>query len=246
MIDKDTMVVMPTPMKYGFRILENGRVEYPRTYTQYLFRLEDALRYLSQVSPYLAEALIFYNVPVRDELRQVGIHALTEYLKSLCPDDEGLASVMDACSAQWERTVLADYDIQICPVTQELQFAGHAFQGLDDLLGQVEISASGAGEAYISRHEATGIGLHVGETSLRYPCFDSEDYASEDRCYRNFIIRQHPVGVDEIRRFHAIKPLANDRRVHELVPRDMLPMVYYDGEGGFMLVATDKEQGLTI
>lgn len=70
--------------------------------------------------------------------------------------------------------------------------------------------------------------------------FDSSVWG-DDRTYQNYIIRDHPIGNVEMIRFHDLPSGSNAIRVYEHIPTSMLPMVYYSGDGNYMLVATKKE-----
>ena len=242
MIDKNTMVILDTPMRITPKVENGERVVFASTYSQYEFSLDDALHYASEVNPYVMYDLIYHNIPLRDELRQVGMTALASRLKQLRPQDKRLAEVIDGCADSWQDRAVADFDIQLHPVTRLVEICGHAFHGLDEIAGLVEVAAGGRGEPYLTRRQVDDVGVHVGEASFRYPCFDCYDDAGEDRYYCNYIIRDHPITDREVRSLHSIRPSRDECRLHEFTPASMLPMAYYSGDGGFMLVATARRE----
>ena len=80
--------------------------------------------------------------------------------------------------------------------------------------------------------------VHVGEMWMPYPCFDSEDFAIENRSYQNFVFREHPINQDDMRVMSELPSKGNECRISENMPAEVLPIVFYVGDGDSMLVAT--------
>ncbi len=80
-------------------------------------------------------------------------------------------------------------------------------------------------------------GLHVGELWESYPTFDSYD-ASDDRSYDNIIIRKRPISARDLKLLSEVKREMNACRVHENIPEELLPIIYHDGDNGYILVAS--------
>lgn len=80
-------------------------------------------------------------------------------------------------------------------------------------------------------------GLHVLEIYQRYPCFDSSDYAYEDRFYRNFFFSKKPFTQEEINILAEMKRTGNLEYINDYnMPEQALPSVYYVGDGNKMLL----------
>ena len=56
----------------------------------------------------------------------------------------------------------------------------------------------------------------------------------------NFIIRQLPITVADLRQLNEVKRGMNACRVNEYISPNLLPVVYHDGDNPFILVVTTK------
>lgn len=223
---KNVSVVVPTR-------LESELVE---------ITLEDALEYMVELGDkYLLEDIVLYNIPLRDRLREVGISALAEELKQLRPADAVLAEYVDYFVDRHKDIKLADFDIQMYAATEDFTIGNYTFHGLDDLKSKVCLSApSFIDKIRLFDDKESSHAPFVGELYERYPCFDFEDYANENRFFRNFIIRDTTITRDDLQKLNALSGRDNCRKLTEQTPSNMLPMVYYDGESGYILVGNVK------
>lgn len=132
--------------------------------------------------------------------------------------------------------------IREVPIDADIEIKGHVFHGLKDIQAAVEKSLhEGYSQNWFTNQKPRKpCKVHVGELWTPYPCFDSDDYANENRCYRNFIFRSHRITRWDLSRMAKIPSRCNDCRVHEDTPAWMLPMVFYCGDGLTMLVAERK------
>lgn len=81
-------------------------------------------------------------------------------------------------------------------------------------------------------------GVYVGEDSERYPCFDSEDYATENRFYWNFVFATSKRELDEkMEKLKGMTPLEMD---YNKLTEDMAPMAYWGGDSCYEVVLTDS------
>lgn len=239
---KDINVVVPTRLKSEVVEIANGKWGIEYHYGQYLFTLEEALEYMvEQRDKYLLEDIVLYNVPLRDRLREVGISAFAEELKQLRPADAVFAEYVDYFVERHKDIKLADFDIQLYAATEEFTIGKYTFHGLDDLKSKVCLSASACVEKirFVNDKEYSHA-PYVGELYERYPCFDSEDYANEDRFFLNLIIRDTVITRDDLEKFNTLSGRGNSLKLTEQTPSNMLPMVYYDGESGYILVGNVK------
>ena len=134
---------------------------------------------------------------------------------------------------RWE-----DVDIISISTSTPVQYAGYIYHGLSDLLeASYESYQRMAAEPYIVRRTES------------YPCFDSSDYAYENRFYQTFFfttLRAKADGIykeeknkyngsHERKLYPVLDPTCNRRQI----TRRMLPYIYYQGEGNTMLIVQD-------
>lgn len=81
-------------------------------------------------------------------------------------------------------------------------------------------------------------GLYVLQMYEPYPCFDSDDYANEDRDYCNYFFSDRPFTNQQIEALAQIKAEMNSRIINDQTPEWAFPAIYYRGDGNIMIVAT--------
>ena len=122
----------------------------------------------------------------------------------------------------------------------DIEILGHIFHGLKDIQEHVEMSlykSYSHGQAN-EREPKAGCNVHVGEMWMPYPCFDAEDFANEDRTYQNYVLREQPITQDDMKALSELPSKGNECRISECMPAEVLPIVFYVGDGDTMLVAT--------
>lgn len=94
-------------------------------------------------------------------------------------------------------------------------------------------------EALVRRHipERPISGLHVLEVCRRYPCFDADDYASEDRFFQNFFFSATPFSDEDINLLATMERNASLEFFADEMPAVALPSAYYAGEGRTIVYA---------
>ena len=130
--------------------------------------------------------------------------------------------------------------IQKVSIKDDVEILGHIFHGLKDIQEHVEMSlyrSSSRGQADAREPQAC-CDIHVGEMWVPYPCFDAEDFANENRTYQNYILRKRPITQDDMKALSELPSKGNGCRISECMPAEVLPLVYYAGDGDNMLVAT--------
>ena len=70
-------------------------------------------------------------------------------------------------------------------------------------------------------------GVFVGEDSQGYPCFDSSDYAYENRRFWNFIFARTQVELKD--KLDALKDVQSGCNYRKLAC-DVCPMIYWEGD----------------
>ena len=190
--------------------------------------------------------IVEYNVMYRDCLRENGIDGLIEQMCTEAPsfrNEEEAIKELKKWYSKLDR--IAGYDIQCYGIEDTFDVLGKTFHGLQEIRSRVEMFARGGyNELHTFSQEKNADspdGLHIGLLYRDYPKFDSYDEA-DDRTYDNYIIRRERITELEMRKLAKIPSLDNAKRMHEWIPADMLPILYYGGSEDYILLATAKEQ----
>ena len=133
-------------------------------------------------------------------------------------------------------------EIKRVHINDDFIVLNHLFHGIDDLMKHVTMSLYKDWSRGPARSYTTPIpcSIRVGELWYPYPTFDSYDSMYENRSYKNFIIRDRKITQEDMKRLSDLPIDIDMKRITKNVPEDMLPMVYYSGDGDYMLVATVK------
>lgn len=79
-------------------------------------------------------------------------------------------------------------------------------------------------------------GVYIGKDCKRYPCFDAEDYASEDRFYWNFVFAKSQEELDaRLADLKKTSPEGNYNKFSEA----LAPMAYWGGDSFYDVMITD-------
>lgn len=71
-------------------------------------------------------------------------------------------------------------------------------------------------------------GVYVGIDDQRYPCFDSDDYAYEDRYYTNLVFANSQEELDEkLARLKKMEPIKGN---YDKLTEELHPMAYWEGD----------------
>lgn len=208
--------------------------------------LNEAFCFLSRIdygwSWYTLTKIVQYNIPYRDYLRNNGIDALVaaiiEEVPQLAADNASLNYLREWAANQ----KLAHYDIQCHNIKEKVTILGHTFNGLQDILMHTQLYARegyGGLQCYAPSNIDKSDTVHIGKIYKNYPVFDSSDY-SDDRTYRNYLFRHVPITESDIKALSQVPCSFNFCMVHENIPVNLLPILYYDGDGDYMLLAKNK------
>lgn len=117
-------------------------------------------------------------------------------------------------------------DLRQIPSDCTLSICGVVFEGIDAIKDYW-------------RNQTDSSQPYIIERSQRFPCFDSSDYAYENRYFWNFLICHSKEDADKkAKSMEQLKVVGgNFRLVSENLPADMRPMVYYEDESTSMLLA---------
>ena len=212
--------------------------------TSYFSTWQEALKALYQSDRIGAELdrFIQYNIVMRDILRQKGIEALLEDIFAIVPKDNISALTIRYITKYWTENPIADYDIQMYHIDDDITILGHTFHGLNDVRQHCEMTASVRSQLHCfpTKEYIPLENIHIGEIYESYPIFDSYDY-SDNRCYENYIFASEPIMEELMQQYANIKPESNYCMTHEKIPTELLPVLYYVGDGPYMVLATKKQ-----
>ncbi len=210
--------------------------------------LADALKFLNRksytsVNSVLCD-IVQYNICYRDYLRSYGIEKLIERLVEEAPQLREKKAMLH-CLREWAKTEkLADYDIQCYNINDKVAILGHTFDGLDDIKEHVELYGHVVYNNLYSCWSDADVDVcddvHIGHFYDNYPIFDSSDLC-DNRTYQNYIFRTKALSECDMKEAFQMFSRFNFCMVHENIPEDKLPILYYRGEGNYMLLATKKE-----
>lgn len=214
--------------------------------------LEEAVNFVQQLHGGLyvyIDKIVMYNIRFRDCLRTYGIEGVIKMLIDEAPAVAQDTKVLDDLRSKWTNRMkehIADYDIQCLPKNGRICINGCRFDGLEDIEAQVEISGS---PGYLFRswykheeYKQNSLGLHVGNIWRSYPKFDSSD-ACDGRCYNNYVFSKSSLTEEMMEDYCSrIKAPFDSCMVHENIPADLLPILYYDGDSDCVLLATAKDK----
>lgn len=198
---------------------------------------------------YVIDDIVRYNVCYRDYLREYGMEALIERLLKEAPGLNDDAEVVEQLRRWWENNGcrIADYDVRCYNVRDKVTILGHSFNGLKDIMKHCEMTCREGMSDTIDcslRDCEVLEGVHIGEFYMPYPIFDSSDWG-DNRSYRNYIFRRNAIDEADMRAALAVSHNMNFCMVHEDIPHELLPILYYCGDGDYMLLATSRDTGST-
>lgn len=135
-----------------------------------------------------------------------------------------------------------DFEITELWIHDTFRYAGREFHGLKEL-------QKVAYDKY-NKEERMGDSPYVVLREKRYPCFDSEDYANEDRYYQNYYFttdREKAERICEetdvlyrfkgnVEEYPILEPMFSMGKIEER----HLPYIYYHGEGDTMQVVQSR------
>lgn len=135
---------------------------------------------------------------------------------------------------------MANIIIRELPKTTSIQVLGHIFNGLADVNNAVGTNCRVNREPWNKEPKSPVDGIYVICVYEPYPCFDAEDFASENRDYKNFFFSTKPFTEQQIDRLSKLPYKCNYQMVCDTMPEWALPAVYYSGCGEKMIVATPE------
>lgn len=217
--------------------------------------LQQALTVLKQKDScrsYMLADIVLYNVCYRDHLRKHGLRSLERRLITEAPELKDDTKALEQLRKCLDKVgPIADYDIQCHDIGHHFTVFGHTFHGLVDVYEHSRLYRN-----YGEAQQEHSSGVYVQAYHESYPQFDSFD-ACDNRTYQNYIFREISCSTTpkpnripdyfEANHHHMCRSVLpkHDRfphcMVHEDIPSELLPILYYPGDGRFFLLATPKE-----
>lgn len=137
-------------------------------------------------------------------------------------------------------------------ISDTMEILGHKVEGYKAIIEAVEVSSTpvlfdirpnGKKDVWSKPYTSEQTpkqpipGLHVFEVYERYPCFDSSDYAYENRFFRNFFFSEKPFTAEDIRIITELDRRGNLEFISDKMPDITIPSAYYVGEGDTIIYA---------
>ena len=207
--------------------------------------LAEAVTYLggakAKMSHYALCRIVQYNTRYRDHLRSYGTDALITQLTTEAPQLAKNPELLQNLREWAANETLADYDIQCYNIEEKVTILGHTFDGLKDIKEHTEFTGRKGTHTFSPTAKQGYADVHICEIYSSYPIFDSWD-ACDDRTYQNYIFSSSPLDENIMQEAAHTPHGINFCMVHEKLPQEKLPILYYKGEGKQMLLATRKKR----
>ena len=223
------------------------KICYPGYYDSEFASLKDAVRYFKKDGygmEHRVPDLLKYNICYRDYLRKHGLENLMKRIICDIPELKNEEKTIQSIRVWYEGEgkELAGYDIQCYNIKDTITILGHEFHGLEDVIAHRTAYAR-IGHSDISINSCSPKkhlpGFYVSEFYATYPVFDSYDIG-DDRTYQNYIFTNEPIDDEKLKEIAEIRHNYNYCMVHENIPEHLLPILYYRGDGDYMILAQKK------
>lgn len=239
-------VKLETPLTSELRKSEEDELYYMvYHHTQYEFTVAEALEYICcDENSYMFDGMMLHNIVLRDAMRKYGVKEVVDRIRGFAPKGQKLEERFNRFIDNYPDGCIGNLDIQVYSVIEDIEILGFTFHGLEDIAAHREISLCerhGSNMSASRRMPQKRGRIHVGEVWQSYPCFDSHDYATETRTYQNYVIRKKIITDDDMQQVKDLPSNDSLRKINEDIPIDVLPLIYYSGDGGFMLVANRRK-----
>lgn len=193
---------------------------------------------------YTLRKIVMSNICCRDQLRELGIDAYIARIIGEVPELAGDVRALEYLRRWYDESGgVAPYDIQCYGIDDRITVLGREFGGLEDVMRRRthRINClSSLGGTLLQNAEAYP-DMAICDVYENYPRFDIYD-SCDDREYQNLFFRLGGTFTDEdMNRLAKMPCTGNSCRVHEHIPAEFLPVLYYEGTGQYMMLATPKQ-----
>ena len=185
--------------------------------------------------------IVQYNLCYRDYLREFGFDSLIERLFNEVPELRKEKQSLLYLNDWWreKHKKIAPYNIQCYNINDQVTILGHTFNGLSDIFKHRTVVGRRYTDNFHHMPNGEYEGIHIAEIYDEYPKFDEFD-CDDDRTYQNYFLSDLPITDMEMKKMKSCSYTSNYCMVHESIPEELLPMLYYGGDGKYMLLATSK------
>lgn len=185
---------------------------------------------------YVLSEIVQYNLFYRNFLKQNGYRALKRRIREEWPEfknNKGANQILDTWWKGLERR-LGDYDMFYQRLDSPIEIFGHRYNGLSDIKSYVSRKSRLSYDGWCHFELSEG---YVGEVYEAFPYYDPSEPDNDTGTFQNYFFRKDVVSEEDMKAVMALKPDFNYCLVNEKLPDELLPMIYYDGEDDYMLVA---------
>lgn len=232
-----------------------------------LFRTNDKLKFASlqsaldytnkaheagnYVSPWMVSEIVYRNVEYRNYLRTNGLEALIARLIKEAPELADNTGAISRLKKGYESVGIADYDVQIVSIHDEITLLGHTFKGIDEIIHRCEAEFDLNVHCKFSTVEAEPLAdVHIVNVYEVYSTYVSREEDYETRKRQTFLFGTTPFASEKdfaefMNGKRPASELGNDVFCETFDPK-LLPAVYYDSSCDYMLVLTKAGDAPTI
>lgn len=190
--------------------------------------------------------VITYNAVYRRAYLSSGWEGLMKKLILEVPSLAEEEGVLNSVKAKLAAKGMGDYNIACYQTNEPIELMGHRFLGLGDIVDSVTCNLWMPKEKTCTDKDICAVnspkkgveGLEILKIYKKYPCFDSYDSFNENRYYQNFVFSRKKFMAEKVNRIIQLPTGCNDNLCTESIPGDLLPIIYYSGEGEVLIVAS--------
>lgn len=189
---------------------------------------------------YTISDIVQYNVFYRNYLKNYGYRALKRLIREEYAEFKGNKDANQILDSWWQGVGrrLGDYDIFYHRCDEQIDILGHRYNGIADIRRCVARKARLSYDGWYHFEISKGT---IGEVYEAFPYYDITDPYNDAHTFQNYFFRRNIISEDDIKAVMNLEPDFNYCLVSEKIPEELLPMIYYDGEGDYILVAMKNE-----
>lgn len=119
---------------------------------------------------------------------------------------------------------------------ESFEVMGFTFRNIQEvedavsIISRYHISWNGKRDIWTVEPKKAISGIYIGMIYEPYPCFDSYDYACENRSYWNFFFSDKPFTIQYMNRLSELPIKGNYKYIHEDMPEWATPALYWGGD----------------
>ncbi|MBE6305864.1 MAG: hypothetical protein E7082_08150 [Bacteroidales bacterium] len=207
--------------------------------------LKSLLDHVAKVSPgidYHISETVYQNVEYRNYLRTHGLKALIAHMIEEAPELASDARALQWLEYEFARKGIADYDLRLVRIHDEVTLLGHTFKGIDDIMRHCEAEVSVfSGWKFKSKEAEPLTDVHIVNVYESYSHFISEKEGYDFDYQNMFLFGTEPFANEgDYAKYMKGKKVSlfSDDVMLERVDPNLLPAVYYNSLHDYMFVLT--------